>query len=202
MTRKIDPHIGHSYWSDGLRGFKVLILGESSYNPNGYPDTYDISKQCSHLIRDVIGWDDYRQKGMFYSRVTRILGFDPKNKEIRIDFWSRVSFCNYLQVILPRPREVPPGEAWINGRQPFFQTVRELKPDYVLVFSKRLWPHLPKSDDVSILTKSGTYARQARFEHDDASVTRVLNFKHPSSRGFAWQRIREVLDTTVPGLCG
>lgn len=202
MFRKIDPHIGHSYWSDGLRGFKVLIFGESSYNPNGYPDTYDISKQCSDLVRDVIGWADYRQTGKFYSQITRILGCDPTSKEARTDFWARVSYCNYLQVILSKPREMPSAEAWINGREPFAQTVRELKPDYVLVFSKRLWSHLLKSDDVPIQNKSGTYARQARFEHDDATVTRLLNFKHPSSRGFAWRRVHDVLHESAPGLCG
>lgn len=189
--RKIDPHIGDNYSKAGLRGRKILILGESSYNPKGYSASYDMSKQCTHLIEDVIGWSDYRQKGIFYSRIARIFGFDPNSKDSRIEFWSSVAYCNFLQLILKEAREVPPADAWQQGVEPFKQTLDELRPDCVVIFSKRLWSYVPKTDDLE--AASDFYARKSSFHHQDAKSSMMVNFKHPSSYGFRWGKAREIL---------
>lgn len=200
MTRLIDPHIGERYWNDPTLGKRILIYGESSYNRNGYTESYIISNQCSDLIDDVIGWPTYQQKGRFYNLISRIFGYDPSTRDSRKEFWEGVSYCNFLQMILKEPKEVPPHHLWNEGIASFNQTMLQLQPDYVFIFSKRLWQYIPKSNDQSISSTSSTYARRAQYELGNYDASRMFNFKHPSSFGFSWLKVREVIITEAPEL--
>jgi hypothetical protein len=198
--RVIHPFIGSNYHSAGLRGTKLLIVGESSYNPGEHPDGYDFSQATINLAADAIGWDQghgYRNKSRFYSRIVRIFGFNPNHFTSRHEFWNSVSYYNYLQTTFLAARVLPPAEAWNAARDPFIETASELRPDYIVIFSKRMWPYVPKTSEAEIPNPHGVFARYATVEYPKQPTAMLIGFKHPTAPRFRWQDVKYVLDQHI-----
>jgi hypothetical protein len=197
MERKLYPWVGANHESRGIRGRKVLILGESSYNPKPYPDGYEISLHNRNLILDAIGYEQgtgYWNKSHFFTRVARIFGFEARNYEGRYRFWNSVAFYNFLQVVLTSPREVPQPHFWSEAVDPFLKTLEELRPDYVCSFSKRMWGHLPKASEDGIESAGNLFARKAKIFLSNGASVNLLGFTHPCGYGFCWQNVKILLD--------
>lgn len=197
MARVMDPWIGSRYEHGGINKLKLLVLGESSYKREGYPESYDLSQHNRNLALDAIGYEEgarWWNASKFYTRITRMFGFDARRREERQEFWNSVCFCNFLQVILTGPRKSPSREAWQEATGPLLQTLQELRPDYLLSFSMRMWGYLPpRCGDVAIPNQEGVFARKAQIQLMDGTAVSVLGFQHPVGRGFTWRRVGVVL---------
>ena len=200
MKRTIHPWVGDKYAAEGLHGKRILIMGESSYKPGGYPADYDISQTTVNLCHDAIGHTEgkkYWNCSRFYTRAARIFGFEARKIESRRIFWSSVAYYNFLQVSLEAPRVQPPSKLWEEARLPLIETIEELCPDYVISFSQRMWRHLPKDHEVDIRNISGIFAKKGSFVHSNQKTTQFLGFKHPTSFGFRWQDVKVIIDEEI-----
>ena len=136
--RTFDPWIGNRYATDGIRGKRLLILGESHY---GKPDD-----QYLGFTSKVIS-DEALKKGSFaiYAKILRlVMGTNAGlSNEERADFWQRVAFCNFIQTILVGTAYRPTDKMWNEAREPLLQTLREITPTIVLVLGFAVRDHLP-----------------------------------------------------------
>jgi hypothetical protein len=197
MKRIIHPHIGAEF-STGLHNKKILILGESSYHPKGQPQ--DVPNHTKNLAQDAVGYDEgkgYWNKSRFYTRIARMFGFNAANFSERKMFWNRVSYYNFLQVILTKPRQFIPPEEWVNGIEPFKQTINEIEPDIVVSFSKRMWKFLPKKKEYTVNNPYNTFCQQSIFKADSDKEIHMLGLYHPTSFGFKWQNEKCLIEEFI-----
>ena len=167
------PWVGSLYESEGYRGRRILILGESHYGGDGchYPEVtregiQDMALKKGHLP--------------FFSRTQRIIvgGRGGFTSEERHDFWHRVAFANYVQTALERPGSRPSWEMWSAASEQFLRTVEELRPDVIVALGIELGRNLPKVPD---------------------GVTLCV-VQHPSSIGFTYEPWQErVASALTPG---
>lgn len=194
------PWIGSNYSSGGINGNKILIVGEAAYKRGGYPEGYDRSNHTVSLAGGAIGLDEnggYWDKKKFYTRIARIFDIDPCSYEQRKALWSSVAYCNFIVEILTEPRGKLLPEHWELGKQAFLEVLRLTRPDIAICFSQRMWRHIPKLNDCVIKNRYRAYARSAVFALDDTHSVRLLSFKHPTSQGFDWRYVQEIIRMNV-----
>lgn len=137
----------------------MLVLGESHYAGEG--------EAGPNLAQDVVKKYAYCAGLPFFSKLTVVLRGDtsyPADEE-RFETWQHVAFYNFVQEIVGKGSRIAPiTEAWKAVEAPFFEVVRELEPDVILVLGSRLWkkvPNLPPEYPVewcSITHQSGGMA--------------------------------------------
>ena len=156
------PWVGNKYWSDGLKGVRVLILGESHYGDEGTHNP-DFTKE---VVKE---WGQ-EKRNRFFTVVQKLVlgqGAGPVSDEQRSDFWEHVAFYNFVQSLVGTgPRERPTQEMWAAAKAPFLSTVSELKPQVLVVLGFELADNLP------VLP----------------SEVRVCTVQHPSSNGFSYEQ--------------
>jgi len=172
--RTFDPWIGSRYKTDGIRGIRLLILGEAHY---GTGQDEHRRMHTTEIVR-MLG-----QQGRFrFHTVTQRLvsgGRGWLSDKERTEFWERVAFYNYIQSFPgPRARWRPTPEMWLAAQQPFLQTLQEVNPGLVLVLGHELRRNLP----------------QVPAGIDLCAV------QHPSSRGFRYARWQPVVKSALDAI--
>jgi hypothetical protein len=160
--RTFDPWIGSKYWSEGLGGVKVLILGESHYG--------DVGTESPSFTEEVVReWGQEKRHRFFTVTQKLVSGVNPDHdvsEESRAAFWEHVAFYNYVQVFPgPEPRIRPTQEMWSAAVSPFLLTFSELQPQVLVVLGKELRSYLPELPN----------------------NVQICKVQHPSSRGFQYQ---------------
>jgi hypothetical protein len=138
-TRTFDPWIGSRYTTDGIRGVRLLILGESHY---GFP-----GEMRPTFTADVVRALGQQHRFRFFTVIQRLVtgGSGWLSNDDRSEFWERVAFYNYIQSFPgTRPRWRPTPEMWLAAREPFLQTLSELSPQLLLVLGLELHRNLPE----------------------------------------------------------
>lgn len=143
---KFHPFVGEKY-HDSRYGLRVLVLGESHYNPIGWEE---YSPDFTQRVVDDLA---YVPGKLFFSKLTNILlgrrGY-PTNEERR-EAWQHVAFYNFIQEFVGGEARVAPTRAmWAAAQAPLVEVVRQLEPDVIIVLGSRLWnkvgelpPHFP-----------------------------------------------------------
>lgn len=174
-------------------GKRVLVLGESHYCDGGCCDCGDFRehKECAEFTRNVI--NDYLDESKERQNWMRtFLKFERalSNVDTNIDsksIWSHLMFYNYLQCALHGSRMA--GEKYYEeAKNPFFAILEKYKPDYIIVWGRRLFAKLPNekgeympSNDM----KSWSY-------NIEGKTIKVLPIYHPSV-GFSWDYWHKVI---------
>ncbi|HDR2789149.1 MULTISPECIES: hypothetical protein [Enterobacter] len=131
------PFVGSKY-TNSRYGIRGLVLGESHYADEG--------EAGKDFTQHVVTTHAYRAGAPFFSKLTAVLRGDtsyPTDSE-RVETWQQVAFYNYVQEIVgDGSRIAPTREAWDAAQAPFFEVVRELKPNVILVLGSRLWEEVP-----------------------------------------------------------
>lgn len=200
-NRIIHPRVGSNYSTAGLRNQRIMIVGESSYDKDAKREGYDIANQTINVGADAIGYDGgrgYWNDSRFYTRIARMFEFNPRSFAHRKEFWDSVVYYNFLQIVLTKPRQNPPSDSWTEARGAFLETIEEFKPEIILSFSKRMWPHLPKLDDSGIPNDFGVQCREARISTPGGHNARLIGFDHPTSYGFRWKPVCKVIHQLIP----
>ena len=147
------PWIGENY-STGIKGKKILILGESHHCKDGCLDCGDsrISHNCNSFTQNVIiDYFNYkRRKNAFekwmntFTKFANISSGKELNNLEHIDFWNTIAFYNYVQKALSGPRISPTSEEFNGSLLAFHELIVNLKPDLLIIWGKRLWEKLPR----------------------------------------------------------
>lgn len=169
--RAFDPWIGLKYETEGIGGTRLLVLGESQYPgaeyvhlyPGGAP-TAACRSSTQEIVRDLA----IENRNRFFTKVAKIVLGLPAGRrlpsEVRVDFWERIAFYNYVQWWLGGARFRPSPELWLAAQSPFLEVLSELRPHVLLVLGNELSRWLPTLP----------------------TEIEAVKIPHPSSKGFSY----------------
>ena len=133
-ARHYCPWRGASY-DKGLRGgLKLLVVGDSHYSDDE-KEASDPSLTCRIVdqAREEAGW-------RFFEHIRRTAcGVEKPLSQNQ--FWQSVAFVNLVQDALMTSSSLPSAEQIERGWRALRETVAELSPDLMFVFSARAWDH-------------------------------------------------------------
>jgi hypothetical protein len=181
-------------------GGKIMIVGESHYHKCNVDCTTKLHANLT--IRTVQGIVDGEFRHTFFTKIASLFG-EGKNVS---GFWEKVAFYNFLQELLEKPRSPVTKEMRQNSKNQklFFEMLRILKPNYVLVLGKANWQFLPSrpSTNKPVICKESRFALNlpGRLHIDEinaywyptgeSSWALVGAVQHPSSYGFSSTQLR------------
>jgi hypothetical protein len=166
------PWVGKEY--DNSKR-KILILGESHYND--VPETEDFTKTV--VERYVSGNWNHR----FFTSISRVISglsaWETRFK--RAEIWSPLSFYNYIQQYVAKDSRLGycPNKV-AKYHDAFEELLETYSPDFILVFSKRLWNDMLEGEPMEVHS-AGIPLR--KYKHSKGFSIGV-QFNHPSGRGF------------------
>lgn len=170
-------------------GKKVLVLGESHYCDEDLSD-----EELSSFTREVL--DCYLKSEERYSWMRTFLKFERalSNADTNIDsksIWNHLMFYNYLQCPLRGLRMAGDSRRYEDATTPFFAILKKYKPDYIIVWGRRLFVNLPSEN-----VQEGEYMPSIEIDiwsyQIDGHTIMVLPVVHPSG-GFLWGYWHEVI---------
>lgn len=170
-------------------GKKVLVLGESHYCDEDLSD-----EELSSFTREVL--DCYLKSEERYSWMRTFLKFERalSNADTNIDsksIWNHLMFYNYLQCPLRGLRMAGDSRRYEDATTPFFAILKKYKPDYIIVWGRRLFVNLPSEN-----VQEGEYMPSIEINiwsyQIDGHTIMVLPVVHPSG-GFLWGYWHEVI---------
>ena len=183
----------------GIRGKKILILGESHYHNCEEDHGCDASapertREYHHEItRKVVrDWKDHPHRSPLSTSLPKLFGMD------KAEFWNQVGFYNYVQSFLSAARVRPTKADWFSKDSAiaFQEVLDDLSPDRILVLGKGLWSALP-SNQSEVIPPVGErrFSLEGRFGSgvDDLAYwyssrsgkpALAMPIVHPSSWGF------------------
>lgn len=190
------PWVGKNYAS-GIKGKKILILGESQYceEPSDcggcFPNQVN---DCNNFTNKVIieHLNDGNKKLSSYTKLTRLFIGQNNDKEQIINFWDSIAFYNYIQSSVgSKARKRPSDEMWAEAIIPFNEVMEDLKPDFLLILGSDLWNHMPgkaNGNDWPLCTTLKIDGHEDRVYYFGQEMkTKVLNIYHPSSTRFSYR---------------
>ncbi|MGB3472853.1 MAG: hypothetical protein WBA51_18705 [Erythrobacter sp.] len=131
--RLFEPWVGENYEKVGLRdGQKLLLVGDSHYASDiSDGRNTDLTNKVVHQMIDDGEW-------AFFKHVRMVANGLEEPIEMK-SFWHQVAFVNLLQETLPESSSIPSKKQIANGWLALRETVEELKPDVMFIFSARAW---------------------------------------------------------------
>ncbi len=196
------PWIGASYWATRERTLRLLIAGESHYD-EGYarPPRY-----TQDVIQSNI--EARGKRHAFWTKTARVVSSDPSRYSTLDDrrlFWDAVSFYNYVQMFLPRPRVPPEPRMWAVSHEPFQRVLQALKPHCILVLGDRLWINMWPGAGVGPLLNSrivGAEGARTRLYPVGTGVHALASWiQHPST-GFKYAKWRPRVQALLEAATG
>lgn len=170
---------GNDFNSDnGCFDKKILVLGESHHGKDlGQTMTQDIMYDHAYSNIPIKA----------YTTFERALVGHSTNKDERRIIWNSVAFYNYVQSCVPTPRESPRKGQFDESEAAFFEVLKELKPDIILVWGRRLWEALPYTNFKASkdCEYKGFRYRCGTYMTDSGLIIPCYEMEHPSS-GFSW----------------
>lgn len=170
-------------------GKKVLVLGESHYCDEDLSD-----EELSSFTRDVLKC--YLSSEERYGWMRTFVKFERalSNADTNIDsksIWNHLMFYNYLQCPLRGLRMAGDSRRYEDATPPFFAILKKYKPDYIIVWGRRLFVNLPSEN-----VQEGEYMPSIEINiwsyQIDGHTIMVLPVVHPSG-GFLWGYWHEVI---------
>ena len=177
MGRFFEPYVGTQYEGGLANGHRLLLIGESHYNePGCEPCGPEATRQTveSYLTETPIPFFDYVRDATC-GHVRRFANHD---------FWDRVAFANFIQRPMPTVSHRPVPADWSAGITPFWETIKELKPHLVFMFTSA-WGSLPNLAPDGVAERTGpvgdsdTWLWRYGFADHDVLIAR---FYHRSAR--------------------
>jgi hypothetical protein len=192
MTAKIDglkfqPWIGHNFGKSEYG--KLLILGESHYGSDleKYDTPYG-NRSTSEIIQKVINGEFdinfYRNVGLLF------------NPHDRNQLWNSVAFANAIQNPLVNTDSQPTRKDIETISPAFRLLLNNIKPDKVLICSKRMWDYwLPENDPqgefIRQISANGKRSTIWKYEYTDGHCL-AMGINHPS-RFFSYLKWNPIL---------
>ncbi len=175
--RFFQPYVG-AHYAQGLFGGRcVLIIGESHYEEEGCPPCTDETTQ--KVITDHIECGNVP----YLSYIEGIAG-GTRASRAREEFWSCVAFANFIQAPMATPATRPTKEEVKGSLEPTLQTIAELRPDVIFVFSRLAYnelPYLMPGGDAERSVKLTDGKWVWRYAQTDGHMIHAACFSHRSA---------------------
>ena len=129
----------------GTKSERILVMGESYYNQDGSLDNVPLHEIPS-IVRNKWLETDKNEKWSikYYDLIEEFL-----EKYNLADSLSDVTYYNYVQQIMSKPSEKPLKEDKIVNEEAFFQTIRQVEPEFIIVFSISTYLALPDQSQIN-----------------------------------------------------
>jgi len=158
-----EPWVGKDYWSVGLKGVRLLVLGESHYG--------DVGQEHPQFTQHVVQQWGQQKRLAFFTKIAKLSLGRTADKGItneeRSEFFDRVAFYNFVQQFVPAARHRPSTEMWTQAIEPFHKVVDSVKPQVILILGQELAAHVPAvSADILICSiQHPSYSGFRHFAH-------------------------------------
>lgn len=178
VGRFFEPYTGPDYGKGLANGHKLLIIGESHYNEPGCEECGE--QATREIVASYLAGASIR----FFDEVASVASGHCRALD-RNEFWRRVAFANFVQRPMATASHRPTDDDWAHSIAPFWQTVEELKPDLVFMFTSAWSNWLPS------LAPGGDPGRTGPIGHEPTWIWRygladrdvlIARFNHPSAR--------------------
>lgn len=151
------PWVGDNYKTQGFKGKRILVLGESHYCRDDLAEggrCFPVCKvenmnegcfsQTVNILDDYVnGW----QKNRTYVCFERAIFGKELSQEEKRELWQGIVFYNYLQFSVGgKARISPQNELWKKSEVAFKEILEEYMPDYIIVWGVELFNKLPGWD--------------------------------------------------------
>ena len=202
------PWVGKNYLSQGYKGKRIFVLGESHYcyelceGGKCYPlcTREKMTEECFSQTEDVINGFVYSYSGEPYEQTflcfeRAILGKEATQEE-REELWNGLVFYNYLQFDQAGPRKPIMPEYWAKSELAFKEMLEEYMPDYIIVWGVRLYEGLADwGGEHSLLQISENDSSDVWTYTIQGKKIPALLVHHPSSpTGKSWPYWHEVYE--------
>lgn len=173
---KFQPWVPKLYNDSNNPYGKLLILGESHYIYD-FNDNVDYSDITNEVLNDVIAGNGCENIN-YYRNLGRV--FNDNQKFI----WEYASFANVIQNPMKDSSMQPNNEDFKTIIPAFWLLVESLKPQKILITSKRIWNKwLPDNDNrsqlVGNIAAEGKESNVWSYKHDDG-FGYAIGINHPS----------------------
>ncbi len=178
VARFFEPYVGTEYEGGLTKGRKLLIIGESHYNEPGCEECGEQATRevvASYLNGTPAKFFDYVESAASGNRLALA----------RNEFWQKVAFANFVQRPMATASHRPTDDHWRDGIEPFWQTVTELKPDLVFMFTSAWSNWLPSLAPGGDPERTGPIGNDPTWIWSYALGDRdvlIARFNHPSAR--------------------
>ncbi len=204
------PWVGKNYLSQGYKGKRILVLGESHYcgeSING-GDCYPLctrekimQNNCVSFTINVIHDYVYSYSGVPFEQTflcfeRAIIGKELTQEE-RETFWESVIFYNYIQFALEGPRKQIKAEYLAESELAFKEILEKYMPDYIIIWGVKLYNNgLPNwGGKHSLLQISENDSKDVWTYTIQGKKIPALLVHHPSSpTGKSWSYWHEVYE--------
>lgn len=196
------PFIGDKYYTDGILGKKILVVGASFYCHQTECKFY---KQCTdETAKDSSRFDSVCPE---YKKTEHLLLSDSPSYELEYgttyvrfgiamsnlfceskltwkEVWDRCAFTNYIQFILPH-WQTHMHDISDRDLEAFIEVVSECKPNIIIVWGVIIdKPIKTLATDLEQLEKSEGYLFSINV---DNRIIPVVNSYHPASSAFFYE---------------
>lgn len=199
------PWVGKNYYSGGIFGKKILVLGEAHLCDGcencGHGES---AEECadftsSNCIEVLLGGESGSWTGTFHkferSLVNRETSLEDSQK-----IWNSLAFYNYVQKAMSGSRKSPEWVDFRDSGDAFFEVIDELQPDLIIVWGvTRMYDFLPaggrwrKGVQLEI---DGYTVKNGYYRLSNDNETRVIWVYHPSA-GYSWNWWHKVIKTEL-----
>lgn len=188
------PFVGKSFNNKNIFGdTKIMVLGESHY---GSVPSAEITREIINIYLD----NRVEREGWMstFLKFERSLVNKETSIEDSVTIWNSLMFYNYVQSLMDGPRTAPTKRQYKDSEDAFFQVLEENRPDFIIVWGRRLWSNLPYTN-----WEEGEEVRVDNFAVDNGFYTlsnghkvRVFCVYHPSA-GYDWGWWHKVISTFI-----
>ncbi len=179
------PWKGKNYGQTELG--RLLIIGDSHYFLND-----ESASDFPEFTNDIIG-DLENLNFKIYINIGKIFNADDE-----LEIWDKVAFANAIQVPFRDPYQKPTQEDFDTVEPAIQEYLNILKPDKMIVFSKRVWNDGLKSDinwgeHVGDIEENNKKSTVWKFNYENG-FCHGIGINHASSRGFSPQNWKPLID--------
>lgn len=190
---KFNPWVGADYFSGGLFGIRIMVLGESHYCGELCKGCEtDFKSRCSgfttNVVRAYLDTANEREGWMStYLKFERSLVNHETVPAESSGIWNSLLFYNFLQLAMQGPRQAGTAQQYRDAAQPFFEVLDKYQPDLLIVWGKRLWGNLPgeRWKDGEEKNVDGRDVDNGYYMLSGGKTVRVVCVYHPSV-GYSW----------------
>lgn len=193
-----EPWVGGEYWSGGMFGKRIMVLGESHYCGSGCPGC-GVGDRCrgftTKVIKDYLDPNVKREGWMnTFKKFERSLVNRSTSPQESVRIWNSVMFYNFLQVAMGGPRQAGTDEQYRNAAGAFFSVLDKYEPDLVIAWGDQLWGKLPweRWTEGEALMVDGYRVNNGYYRMASGRQARIICVYHPST-GYSWDFWHKVI---------
>ena len=164
------PWVGENYGK--CQYGKILLLGESHYL-NEDEDSVNLTKM---VVKNAI--DEHDGMNTSFFRTTELI-FNRKDYQT---FWNDVAYANLIQKAMEKTKSQPEPDDIATISPSFKLLLDNLKPEKVLILSKRMWEYWLTSDNsykVKDIKRNGKNIEIWKYSYEGGNCL-ATGIWHPS----------------------